>query len=522
MAAVSFSKGFTKYMSVLLENIVLPVYFFALFVLFIFGANGYVMVYYYRKNRPSKHEKRPRLRRFPKVTVQLPIYNEYYVVERLIKAACALKYPKAHLEIQVLDDSTDETVEVSRRWVQHFRELGFDIVLLARSERRGYKGGALREGLAIAKGEFIAIFDADFVPPKDFLRKTLPYFRNKQVGMVQTRWGHLNNDFSLLTRSQAIGLDGHFVVEQEARNRAGFFINFNGTAGVWRKACIEDSGNWQDDTLTEDLDLSYRAQLRGWKFKYVQDMVCRSEIPADIAGVKSQQFRWTKGAIETAKKILPEVWRSQLSLGVKLQSTIHLTNNLVFPFILIVALLSLPLILIKNGGRDHGLYFAVSSVFVIAFFGSFWMYLTSQKEVYPDWRKRLLYFPIFMAGNMGLSLSNTRAILLGLFNKRSEFLRTPKYRIESGDDHFVGKRYYRRALFAGAWEALLAAYCLITIGVVIYYAEYAALPFQLLFCFGYGFIATLSLKHSLWPEIRQIFSKEIFLLNRAKGVLQSN
>ena len=509
-------------MSVLLENIVLSVYFLALTVLFIFGANGFLMVYYYRKYRSVKGDKPASLRRFPKVTVQLPIYNEYYVVERLIKAACALKYPKEFLEIQVLDDSTDETVEVSRRWIQHFREQGFNIVLLPRKERRGYKAGALRDGLAVAKGEFIAIFDADFVPPEDFLRKTLSYFRNKRIGMVQTRWGHLNNDFSLLTRSQAIGLDGHFVVEQEARNRAGFFINFNGTAGVWRKTCIEDSGNWQDDTLTEDLDLSYRAQLRGWKFQYVQETICQSEIPSDIAGVKSQQFRWTKGAIETAKKILPKVWRSELPIGIKLQSTIHLTNNLVFPFILIVALLSLPLILIKNGGRDHDFYFAISSAFVIAFFGSFLMYLTSQKEVYPDWRRRLWYFPIFMAGSMGLSFNNTRAIVLGLFNRRSEFLRTPKYRIESGDDHFVGKRYHRRGFFAGIGEAMLATYCLITIGVVIYYAEYAALPFQMLFCFGYGFIATLSLKHSLWPEIRQVLSKEIFLLNRAKGALQSN
>jgi cellulose synthase/poly-beta-1,6-N-acetylglucosamine synthase-like glycosyltransferase len=509
-------------MSALLENVVLLVYFLALTVLFIFGANGFLMVYYYKKYRPVKGHQRASRRRFPKVTVQLPIYNEYYVVERLIKAACALKYPKKHLEIQVLDDSNDETVEVSRRWVQYFCEQGFDIVLLPRSERRGYKAGALREGLAVAKGEFIAIFDADFVPPKDFLRKTLPYFKEAQVGMVQTRWGHINNDYSLLTRSQAIGLDGHFVVEQAARHRAGFFINFNGTAGVWRKACIEDSGNWQDDTLTEDLDLSYRAQLRGWKFKYLKDTICRSEIPSDIAGVKSQQFRWTKGAIETAKKILPQVWRSRLPLGVKLQSTVHLTNNLVFPFILIVALLSLPLVLIKNGGKDHSFYFAVSSAFVIAFFGSFWMYLTSQKEAYPDWRRRLWYFPVFMAGSMGLSFNNTRAILLGLFNKRSEFLRTPKYRIESGDDHFAGKRYHRRALFAGIWEALLAIYCLITIGVVMYHAEYAALPFQTLFCFGYGFIATLSLKHSLWPEVRQFFSKEMFFLNRAKGALQSN
>ncbi len=509
-------------MSALFENVVLTVYFVALTILFIFGANGYLMVYYYRKFRSTTRPEPAPLRDFPMVTVQLPIFNEYYVVERLIRAACAMEYPKNRLEIQVLDDSTDDTVEVTRRLVEQNKLAGCNIRLLARANRSGFKAGALREGLDVAQGEFIAIFDADFIPPKDFLLRTLPYFENEKLGMVQTRWGHLNKDFSMLTRAQAIGLDGHFVVEQAARHRAGFFINFNGTAGVWRRACIEDAGNWQDDTLTEDLDLSYRAQLRGWKFHYLQDTVCESEIPADVAGLKSQQFRWTKGAIETAKKILPKVWRSKLALRVKLQSTIHLTNNLVFPFILVVALLSLPLVLIKNSGEDHDLYFAISSIFVVAFFGSFLMYLTSQREIYPDWRRRLWYFPIFMAGSMGLSISNTRAILLGLFNRRSEFLRTPKYKIESGGDHFVGKRYHRRAYASGLLEAMLMLYCFCTIGVVLYYAEYAALPFQMLFCFGYGFIAVLSFKHSLWPQAREVFSKEIFFWSRAKSVLQSN
>lgn len=505
-----------------LENVVLSVYFIGLTVLFIFGAHGYLMVYYYKKYRPAP-PKRPRYpRRFPVTTVQLPIFNEYYVVERLIKAACAMDYPRHRLEIQVLDDSTDDTVEVSRRWVEHFRAQGFDICLLARKERHGYKAGALREGLAVARGEFIVIFDADFVPPGDFLRRTLPYFEDERIGMVQTRWGHLNNDFSMLTRAQAIGLDGHFVVEQVARHRAGFFMNFNGTAGVWRRRCIEDAGNWTDDTLTEDLDLSYRAQLRGWKFYFLQDMVCQAEIPSDVAALKLQQFRWTKGAIETAKKILPAVWRAKLPLATKLQATIHLTNNLVFPCILIVALLGLPLLLIKNSGHAHSVYFVISSVFVIAFSGSFLLYLTAQKEAYPDWRRRLLYFPIFMAGSIGLSLSNTRAILQGLFNRRSEFLRTPKYHIESAEDNFFGKRYHRRAYFSGACEALMMCYCFCAILVALYYAEYAALPFQMLFCFGYGFITVLSLKHSLWPQVREALSKEIFVWGRAKSVLQSN
>jgi cellulose synthase/poly-beta-1,6-N-acetylglucosamine synthase-like glycosyltransferase len=503
------------------ENAVLSAYFVALIILFIFGANGYLMVYYYRKYRDVTTREPLPLRRVPLVTVQLPIFNEYYVVERLIKAACALDYPKDRLEIQVLDDSTDDTIEVSRQWAEHFRAEGFDIVVLARNQRHGFKAGALREGLAAAKGEFIAIFDADFVPPRDFLQRTLPYFEHERTGMVQTRWGHLNKDFSLLTRAQAIGLDGHFVVEQAARHRAGFFINFNGTAGIWRRACIEDAGNWQDDTLTEDLDLSYRAQLRGWKFHYLLDTVSPAEIPSDIVGVKSQQYRWTKGAIETAKKNLPAVWRAKLPLGIKLQSTIHLTNNLVFPLIFFVALLNLPMVLLKHSG-NHALYFAISSIFVFAFFGSFLLYLISQREVNPDWRRRIRYFPVFMAGSMGLCLNNTRAILLGMFNRRTEFLRTPKYKIESGSDHFIGKRYHGRAHSSGAWEALLMMYSFFAIGIAFYYAEYAALPFQMLFCYGFGFIASLSLKHSLWPSLRQAISKEIFFWSRSKSALQMN
>lgn len=504
-----------------LENVVLSVYFIALTILFVFGAHGYVMVYYYKKYRPATKKRLVPLRRSPMVTVQLPVFNEYYVVERLIKATCAIDYPKDCLEIQVLDDSTDDTLEVSRRWVEHFRAEGYNISLLARKERRGYKAGALREGLAVARGEFIAIFDADFVPPKDFLRRTLPYFDEAQVGMVQTRWGHLNKDFSMLTRAQAIGLDGHFVVEQTARHRAGFFINFNGTAGVWRRLCIEDAGNWADDTLTEDLDLSYRAQLRGWKFHYLLDTVSPAEIPSDIVGLKSQQYRWTKGAIETAKKNLPGVWRAKLPLGIKLQSTIHLTNNLVFPLIFLVALLNLPIVLLKHSG-NHTLYFAISSIFVFAFLGSFLMYLISQKEINPDWRRRIWYFPIFMAGSMGLCLNNTRAILLGLFNRRTEFLRTPKYKIESESDHFIGKRYHGRAHSSGVWEALLMIHCFCAIVVAFYYAEYAALPFQMLFCFGFGFIASLSLKHSVWPHVRQSISKETFFWSRPKSVLEVN
>jgi cellulose synthase/poly-beta-1,6-N-acetylglucosamine synthase-like glycosyltransferase len=500
-------------MESLVESGILVWYFVSLAILFVFGAHGYVMVYLYNKYRNAAQDSPEPLLRFPKVTVQLPIFNEVHVVERLIRAVCALDYPRDLLDIQVLDDSTDETVDIARQCVERYRKQSYHIHLLHREDRKGFKAGALREGLAAASGEFVAIFDADFIPPKDFLKRTLPYFEDSSIGMVQVRWGHLNSDYSVLTRAQAIGLDGHFVVEQTARNRAGFFINFNGTAGVWRKECILDAGNWSDDTLTEDLDLSYRAQLRGWKFKFLPDTVCQSEIPAEIGGVKAQQFRWTKGAIETAQKILPQLWRSPWPLTLKLQSTIHLTNNLVFPFILIVGILNLPLLLIKNESTtDHTLYFAIISVFVLAFFGSFLLYLTSQREVYPNWRRRILYFPLFMAGSMGLSLNNTRAILQGLFNRRSEFLRTPKYRIESRQDHFFGKKYFnprdqwRRWPNTGFLEGLLAIYCLTGIGFAIYYGELAAIPFQGLYCFGYVFIAYMSFKQYLWPRLVLTFT----------------
>ena len=516
-------------MSSFFEYGVLTVYFLSLTLLMVFGAHGFVMVYYYFKRWRATDTRIPQpLRTFPRVTIQLPVFNEYYVVERLIRAACAIDYPRHLFEIQVLDDSTDDTLEISRRCVTDMQREGFDISLIHRKNRAGYKAGALREGLANATGEFIAIFDADFVPPRDFLLRTLPYFEEAKTGLVQTRWGHLNPDYSLLTRAQAIGLDGHFVVEQAARNGAGFFMNFNGTAGIWRKDCIIDAGNWADDTLTEDLDLSYRAQLKGWKFKFLQDTVCFAELPSEIGALKSQQFRWTKGAIETAKKILPSLWRARLPLNVKLQGTVHLTNNMVFPFIVIVSLLNLPLVLIKNvGANDHSFYFAISSVFVIAFFGSFLMYLVSQKQIYGDWRRKILFFPVFMAGSMGLAINNTRAILEGVVNYRSAFQRTPKYRIESGRDRYEEKKYYQARIKkfglynSGILECLAALYIFAGILITGYYAEFAAIPFQMMFCFGYAYIGLLSVRHSLLPVLRAKFASAFWLSGRHKEALQS-
>ena len=480
-----------------MQDFIIGTYFISLTILFFFGSSGFIMIYYYMKHRDKKVEKAGELKYFPVVTIQLPVYNEYYVVERLIDSACKIDYPLGKLEIQVLDDSTDETIDVVAARVLYYQQLGFDITHIRRSSRSGFKAGALKEGLKTARGEFIAMFDADFIPKRDFLYETLPYFYfDEKIGLVQTRWEHLNSDYSFLTRVQAMALDGHFVIEQNVRNRAGFFINFNGTGGIWRKACIIDAGNWEADTLTEDLDLSYRAQLRGWKFKFLNDVTSPAELPSEINALKSQQFRWTKGAIETARKILPKVWKSDLSLEKKINATFHLSGNIVFPFILIAGILNVPLIFIKHQGGYES-YFTIMAGFVFAFIGSFLFYLYSQKDVYPDWQKRMLLFPLFLAGSMGFSVNNTKAVIEGLIKKKSEFVRTPKYSVVSRKDNWLDKKYaMMKVNYTVVIEVVLALYCLFGVAASIYYVELAAVPFQLLFSIGFGLVGWLSLKHA--------------------------
>ncbi|HMN49978.1 MAG TPA: glycosyltransferase [Ignavibacteriaceae bacterium] len=479
-----------------MDQIVLIGYFLSLSILFIFGLHGFVMIYYHRKYGHNIPVAKKHFDVDPMVTIQLPLYNEMYVVERLINAICEIDYPKDKMEIQVLDDSTDETTSIVANIVQQKKALGFDISHIRRGTREGFKAGALKEGMKIAKGEFIAIFDADFIPHKEFLKKTLSFFNDDKVGMVQTRWEHLNGDYSIITKAQALALDGHFVIEQSVRNKSGFFINFNGTGGIWRKKCIEEAGNWHADTLTEDLDLSYRAQLIGWRFVFLKDFTSPAELPSEINALKSQQFRWTKGAVETAKKILPLVWKSKVPLRVKLQSTFHLTNNLVFPFILLAAILNVPLIFVKNSG-SHEAYFAIMSLFVLAFISSFLFYLYSQKDIRTDWRKKIVLFPLFMAGSMGLAVNNSRAVFEGLMNRKSEFVRTPKFKQESEKDSWVGNKYLNRKLgFSVIVEAILAVYCFIGVLSSIYFLELASIPFQMLFFLGFSFIAYTSIKHA--------------------------
>lgn len=479
-----------------MEEIILFTYIGSLLILFTFGSHGFIMIYYYLKHRHKRDDFSKQLENYPVVTLQLPIYNEMYVIERLIKTVCEMDYPIDKLEIQVLDDSTDETVEIVDNIVKEYKLQGFDIHHIHRTDRSGFKAGALKEGLKVAKGEFVGIFDADFIPRKNFLKIVLPFFKDPKIGMVQTRWEHLNRAYSLVTQIQALALDGHFVLEQQVRNKAGYFINFNGTSGVWRKECIFDAGNWEADTLTEDLDLSYRAQLKGWKFRYLTDFSTPSEVPSEINSLKSQQFRWTKGAIETARKMLFRVWMAKLPLKTKIMCTFHLTNNIVFPFILLACLLNMPIVLIKNTGL-YDTYFLFMSVFVLAFIASFLFYLYSQKDVYDDWRSRILLFPVFMAGSMGFAINNTKAVFEALINKKSEFVRTPKYGIEGDKDKWQDKKYVHKKFvkFSVVLELLVALYSLACVVVSAVTLQISAIPFQLMYTFGFGLVAYLSIKH---------------------------
>lgn len=481
-----------------MEIILLIIYFLSLSVLFGFGIHGLVMLYYYHK---TLHIKEPEVDfdgEYPQVTIQLPIFNEMYVVERLIEAVCNIDYPQDKMEIQVLDDSTDNTVALSEKLCNEYSDKGFDIKLIHRTDRTGFKAGALKNGLTQAKGDYVAIFDADFVPKREFLKKTVPHFQNPKVGCVQTRWEHLNESYSFLTRAQALALDGHFVIEQQVRNKAGFFINFNGTAGIWRKSTIEDAGNWQADTLTEDLDLSYRAQLKDWKFVFLNNVTSPAELPADINALKTQQFRWTKGAVETAKKMLPAVFKSALSVKMKLECFVHLTSNIVFPFIILVALLNVPLVVLKNNVTGLDQFYTLMSVFVLASISTFMFYLYAQRAIHLDWRRRLLLFPVFLAGSMGFAVNNTKAVIEALINKKTGFTRTPKYKIVDEQDEWKKKKYKQKKISATViFELLLTAYFVLGIAISVYYTEIAAIPFQLLFLMGFGTVGWMSLRHAI-------------------------
>ena len=476
-----------------IDAAILILYFSVLIVLAIFGCHRYMMVYLYYKYRdkkPSSLENSDPLPlvELPVVTVQLPLFNEMYVVERLINAAARLDYPRELLEIQVLDDSTDETTEIVRRRVADYRSRGLDIHHIHRKDRRGFKAGALRAGLSRARGEFVAIFDADFVPPRDFLRATLAHFQAADVAMVQARWGHINSEYSLLTRVQSILLDAHFVLEHGARNRSGRFFNFNGTAGVWRASAIEDAGGWQHDTLTEDMDLSYRAQLKGWRFIFLPDAVCPAELPVEMNGFKSQQYRWSKGSIQTAKKLLPRLLASRLPLGVKTEAVFHLTANLAYPLMVALSLLMFPSMLVRYNMGWQEMLLVDIPLFLAATCSVTTFYVVSQREIYPDWKERLRCIPCLLSMGIGMSVNNGRAVLEGLAGRETPFVRTPKYRIESPRDSWRLKTYRGARSYLPAVEIALGLYFTATVAYAISHEIFAMLPFLVLF--QLGFLAT--------------------------------
>ncbi len=480
--------------------ILLLVYLGALFCLFLYGINCYVMIFLQRRARARmlQHDEEvwktwdTTNEHLPRVTVQLPIYNERYVIQRLIEAVVRLDYPRDRLEIQVLDDSTDETTAIARPLIDRYRQAGLDITLLHRVKRTGYKAGALKEGLEVARGEFIAIFDADFMPNPDFLTKTLPFFQDPAMAMVQVRWGHINRDYSFLTLAQSFGIDGHFWVEQGARCWSGLFMNFNGTAGIWRRQAIDDAGGWHADTLTEDLDLSYRAQLKGWRMKFLPQVVCPAEVPVQMSAAKSQQHRWAKGSIQTAIKLIPRILKADVPFFTKYQGIFHLTNYMVHPLMLLVAMSS-PLLLWFDGFfavREH--LFAAAAFFSVATFGPSSMYLYAQRNLYPDWKRRLRYFPSLLILGTGIALNNTKAILEALLNVDGAFVRTPKFRIEKRSDTWVGKRYRPPIPWLSLVEVLVALYCMYGVSLFIQRGRIVD-PFLLLYTIGFASVAFLSL-----------------------------
>jgi cellulose synthase/poly-beta-1,6-N-acetylglucosamine synthase-like glycosyltransferase len=475
------------------ETLTLVSYFFVLSILGIYGWHRYFIVYQYLKHRDQVPGAPPAVSEWPVVTIQLPIYNEMYVVDRLVDSVSAIDYPIELLEIQVLDDSTDETREIAELVVRRQAARGFDIKYIHRTNRVGYKAGALEAGLQSARGEFVAIFDADFVPPSDFLRRTVPHFRDPRLAVVQARWGHLNQSYSLLTKVQAILLDGHFVLEHGGRNRSGCFFNFNGTAGVWRREAIVDAGGWQHDTLTEDLDLSYRAQLRGWTFKFLPDLVTPAEVPVEMNAFKSQQHRWAKGSIQTCRKVLPYVLLADLPLKVKAEAFFHLTANFNYLLMIVLSVLMFPAMIVRYEMGWTEMLLIDIPLFAAATLSVFNFYMMSQRETYPDWRSRLRYLPVVMAIGIGLSVNNAKAVLEALFGAPGEFTRTPKYGIERRQDDWQHKRYHQSMPIQPIVEIAFGLYFTATVFYALAYGIYGTLPFLVLFQFGYLYMGLVSI-----------------------------
>lgn len=477
---------------------VIVIYGFGMFFIFSYSLVQLSLLLNYRKKIKAEAAKEWK-GDWPTVLVQLPVFNERYVVERLIDATCQLDYPKEKLSIQLLDDSTDESFEIATAMVNARKGQGINIKQVRRPERKGFKAGALQYGLNCSDAEYVAIFDADFVPDRDFLRKAIPQFVHESIGMVQSRWGHLNRDYSLLTRVQAFALDAHFTVEQSGRNIGNHFINFNGTAGVWRRKCILDAGGWSADTLTEDLDLSYRAQLKGWKFKFIENVVSPAELPAEMNALKNQQYRWNKGAAECAKKHVGNVFRSKsLSGATKIHAFFHLLNSSIFIWIVICAIASLPLILLKNEVAGYELIFASGGILLFSFFVLAFFYYTAFAKLKTAPKSAFIWlYPAFLSLSMGMSLHNARAVILGYIGKKTPFVRTPKWNLVGQKGSFKQKKYVDRKIPLISWvEGLLGIYFLLALAVGIKLGEWGFIPLHIMLVFGFFAVFHYSVKHA--------------------------
>ncbi len=474
-------------------------------ILAFYGIHRYQLVWLYFKNKKNAAKWSDPPMRFaegqlPFVTIQLPIFNEQFVIDRLIDAVCKLDYPRDRFEIQLLDDSTDETTGVAREIVERYARgfTGMDpqpIVHLHRSNRHGYKAGALDKGLDVARGEFVAIFDADFVPPRQWVMQVIHHFAQPEIGMVQTRWTHLNRNYSFLTQVEAILLDGHFVLEHGGRSRAGVYFNFNGTAGMWRRETISTAGGWQHDTLTEDTDLSYRAQLAGWQFKYLQDVECPAELPIEMTAFKTQQARWAKGLIQTGKKILPRVLKSDAPWHTKLEAWYHLTANISYPLMIVLSVLLMPAMIVRSWQGLLQMLLIDFPLFIASTMSVSTFYMVSQKELYPkSWYMSILYIPFVMAlGGIGLTITNTKAVLEALFGVKSAFARTPKYKVRKKGEKTQAKVYRKRLGIIPWIELAIGTYFAWTVYYAITTENFFTVPFLLLFVFGYWYTGLLSL-----------------------------
>ena len=479
----------------MLEIAVITLYLIVLSILGIYGFHRGMLLWLYWRHRQQQPKPKAQFteKEMPMVTIQLPMFNELYVAERLIDSVARIDYPKQRLEIQVLDDSTDETQQIARAKVEELQAQGYQATYIHRTNRVGYKAGALEEGTKSAKGDFLMVFDADFVPTPEILKNLVHYFTDDNIGMVQARWGHINRNYSMLTRCQSMMLDGHFVIEHIARNRSGRFFNFNGTAGMWRKQAIVDAGGWEHDTVTEDMDLSFRAQLKGWQFVYVHEAIAPAEVPCEMNSFKTQQFRWAKGSAQTTKKLLPTVLKAKIPLFIKIECIFHLTNNFAYLFLVILAMLQLPNMILRGQMDRPELLLLDVPLFAATCVSICIFYIATHQALYKNLWEAIKRLPMMMALGIGLSINNSRAVIEGVFGNDIEFVRTPKHGITKNGHTWKKKKYKTKWPIHSLIEIAFGLYFVATITLAIYTGNWINIPFLVLFMVGFLYVGSLSL-----------------------------